>query len=230
MIKLSLRLQTIEDMIPSSIVADVGSDHGKLMIHLYESGKISHGYAIENKKGPYDRLVKNLTKANLIDNIVPLFSDGISDLPKCVNTVVIAGMGGLAIVNILLAHPEKLENVDTIIVDAHSNTMEVRKEITALGYIIAEEKMIKEADIFYEIIKFKKGDIAVYSEEDLEYGPLLRKERSCTFKEKYTNRLNEISLLLLKNLPSKKIETLKNEQGKILGVMNENQKSSCQIK
>ena len=228
--KLSLRLQTIEEMVPSSIVADVGSDHGKLMIHLYESGKISHGYAIENKKGPYDRLVKNLTKAKLEEIIVPLFSDGISDLPECVNTIVIAGMGGLAIVNILLAHPEKLKHVETIIVDAHSNIMEVRREVTNLGYIIAEEKMVKEGDIFYEIIKFKKGDIAIYSEEDLEYGPLLRKERSCLFKEKYMNRLNEISLLLLKNLPPKRQQILKNERIKILGAIDENQKSSCQIK
>ncbi|MFA6660538.1 MAG: SAM-dependent methyltransferase, partial [Bacilli bacterium] len=45
MIKLSLRLETILDMTPASVVADVGSDHGKLMIALYESGKVTHGYA-----------------------------------------------------------------------------------------------------------------------------------------------------------------------------------------
>ncbi len=223
MIKLSKRLQTIANMIPTSIVADVGSDHGKLMIYLFQSGKIMHGYAIENKKGPYERLLKSLQEEKIEDYIVPLFSDGISELPTCVETIVIAGMGGLAITNILLSHKEKLKNVQTIVIDAHSNTKEARSEISKLGYIIAEEKMVKEKDIYYEIIKFIKGDIAIYSEEDLEYGPSLRKEQPILFKEKYENRLHEISNLLLKQLPENRKEDLRKEQIKILGIFNENQ-------
>ena len=62
--KLSKRLQAIYDMVPSGVVADVGSDHGKLIISLFENGVITKGYAIENKKGPYDRLVKAIDEAN----------------------------------------------------------------------------------------------------------------------------------------------------------------------
>ena len=223
--KLSLRLQAIADMIPTSIVADVGSDHGKLMIDLFESGKIIHGYAIENKKGPYERLVKSLKEKHLEEYIVPLFSDGISDLPLCVETVVIAGMGGLSIIDILKSHKEKLKNVQTIIIDAHNNVKEARLEISKLGYVIAEEKMVKENNIYYEIIKFIKGEVAIYSEEDLEYGPSLRKEQSVLFKEKYQNRLNEISLILSKNIPERKKEDLIKEQNRLVSVINENQKS-----
>ena len=57
-IKISKRLETIASMVPKSVVADIGSDHGKLMIELFNSGKITKGYAVENKKGPYNRLVK----------------------------------------------------------------------------------------------------------------------------------------------------------------------------
>ena len=76
---LSLRLQTIHDMLPKGVIADIGSDHGKLMIALFKSGKLIKGYAIENKKGPYQRLIKALEEEQLIDHIVPLFSDGIED-------------------------------------------------------------------------------------------------------------------------------------------------------
>ena len=34
MIRLSKRLKIIHDMVPNSVVADIGSDHGKLMIAL----------------------------------------------------------------------------------------------------------------------------------------------------------------------------------------------------
>lgn len=221
MIKLSLRLQTIHDMVPHSVVADVGADHGKLMIALFESGRINRGYAIENKKGPYNRLVEALTENQLEEYIVPLFSDGIEDLPSIVSTVVIAGMGGENIVGILKKHPEKLKTVDTIIVDAHSEIPYLRDEISKLGYAIAEEKIIKEEDIFYEIIKFIKSDVAFYSDKDLEFGPILRHEKSATFKEKYQSRIDEIDNLLKNNskLPESRIQQLNNEKAKLQGVL-----------
>lgn len=220
MVKLSLRLQTIFEMVPESIVADVGSDHGKLMIALFESGKISHGYAIENKKGPYNRLVKALESEMLIDNIVPLFSDGLDDLPETVNTVVIAGMGGNAIIDILKKNIDKLKHVQTLIIDAHSCLPKIRKEISEMGYVIANEKIIKEDGIFYEILKFIRADKAFYTEQDLQFGPILRNEKSTTFKEKYEERIRQIdNLLTLDTLPEEKIVALKEEKHRIEGVL-----------
>lgn len=219
-INLSLRLQTIHDMVKkNSVVADIGSDHGKLMIALYQSGTIQRGYAVENKKGPFLRLVKALKKENLEDIIVPLYSDGIKDIPSFVDTVVIAGMGGSLIVDILKKDLAKLSNVSTIIVDAHSCLPKVRQEICELGYAISDEKIIKEDNIFYEIIKFNKADLAYYSNADIEFGPILRAEKSALFKEKYSSRIMEIdNLLNNKDLPSFRIEQLNNEKARIMSL------------
>ena len=216
---LSIRLQTIHDMLPKGVTADIGSDHGKLMIALFKSGKITRGYAVENKKGPYQRLVKVLEKEGLIDNIIPLFSDGIEDLPADTKNIVLAGMGGDLIVSILLKHPEKLKLVSTIVVDAHGASNKVREEISKLGYAIAEEKMVKEDDKYYEIIKFIKADIASYTEEDLEFGPILRVEKCAVFKEKYIHRIEEIDNLLNKDLPSTRIQELINEKTRIQNIL-----------
>ena len=216
---LSKRLQAIHDMLPIGVTADVGSDHGKLMIALFKSGKITKGYAIENKKGPYQRLVKALETEGLIDKIVPLFSDGIEDLPPEVKNIVLAGMGGDLIIKILKKHPEKLKLVSTIIVDSHGAIAKVREEISQMGYIIADEKMIKEDDKFYEIIKFIRADIAVYTNEDIEFGPILRNEKSATFKEKYSERIAEIDNLLLKDLPEDRIQELLKEKKRIEHVL-----------
>lgn len=219
MIKLSERLKAIAEMVPESITADIGSDHGKLMIYLFETGKISYGYAVENKRGPYNNLVKNLKENKLIDYIIPLYSDGLDDLPDCVKTIVIAGMGGENIIAILKKHPEKVKHIETIIIDAHSLVPEVREEISKMGFVIADEKIIKEANIFYEIIKFIRAEIATYGENDLQYGPILRKEKGVLFIEKYQKRIKVIERLMKKDIPSVQIEKLRKEKEGIENIL-----------
>ncbi len=217
---LSERLKTIYKMVPKGVVADIGADHGKLMIALFEGGIVSHGYAVENKKGPYSRLVKALTDKGIEEEIVPLFSDGIKDIPPTVHTVIIAGMGGNLIIDILKKYPAKTKQLETVIIDAHTAIPKVREEVCKLGFVIAEEKMVREDDIFYEIIKFVRADVAFYGENDIEFGPILRNEKSATFKEKYQNRINEINKLLAnKNLPRGRIEQLNKEKERIQSVL-----------
>ena len=218
--KLSKRLQAIYDMVPSGVAADVGSDHGKLIISLFEGGVISKGYAIENKKGPYTRLVKAIEDSGCQDHIIPMFSDGISELPKDVDIVILAGMGGINIVDILKAHLGKLKNVRTIIVDAHNAIPEMRKAVCKMGYIIADEDIVQDGGKYYEIIKFVAGECAYLDDADYEFGPVLSKEKSCIFKEKYESRIDEIdNLLSTKNLPESKVIALNLEKERIRQVL-----------
>ena len=216
MIKLSKRLKIIHDMVPESVVADIGSDHGKLMIALVQSGKVKKGFAVENKEGPFERLRNNLIRYHVNDKVTPLFSDGIKDITRDVGTIVIAGMGGTLIVKILKAHPEKLKRVQTIIIDAHTAVPMVRRELSNMGFAIADEQIVKEDDIFYEIIKFVRADIASLTNEDLEFGPILRQEKSATFKEKYQSRISEIDHIIAKgNLPKCRLDMLNAEKHKL---------------
>ncbi len=218
--KLSKRLETILDMCPHGVAADVGSDHGKLIMSLFLEGKISHGYAIENKKGPFERLVKALEEEKLINDIIPLFSDGISDIPKSVDILIIAGMGGNTIVDILKKDVSKLKYVQTIIIDAHTCIPLVRKEISDLGFVIADEKIINEDNIYYEIIKFIRSDVAFYNDSDIEFGPILKSQKPLAFREKYERRLLEIDMLLKsKELPKSKINALLKEKERIRGIL-----------
>lgn len=220
MIKLSKRLQVIHDMVPKSAVADIGADHGKLIISLVEDGIATYGFAVENKKGPYEHLVKAIAENNLGDYITASFSDGIECIPEEITTLIIAGMGGTNIIDILKKDQLKLHNIKTIIVDAHSCIPKLRDEVTKMGYRIADEKIIKEDGIYYEIIKFIKSGIATYGENDLEFGPILRQEKSATFKEKYSDRIKEIdNLLVSSQLPNSRVVELKQEKQRIEGII-----------
>ena len=218
--KLSKRLASIKEMVPSGVAADVGSDHGKLIISLFEDKVILKGYGIENKKAPYERLVRAIEDAGASKNITALFSDGISELPDDVDVVVIAGMGGYLIVDILESHPEKLKNVKSIIVDAHNSVDKVRKSIVSLGYFIKDEKVVFEDDIYYEIIRFDKGESKPLDELDYEFGPILRKEKSDLFKQKYQSQLEDLKALLSKdNLPENRKEEIKSQIKRLESVL-----------
>ncbi len=218
--KLTKRLQAIYDMVPMGVAADIGSDHGKLIIALFEGGIISKGYAVENKKGPYTRLCENIANSGAKDGVIPMLSDGISDLPTDVDTVIIAGMGGFNIIEILKAHPEKLKYVKTIIVAAHNAVPEMRKQICNMGYVIADEDIVSDARKYYEIIKFIAGECAYLDEPDYEFGPVLRNEKSLTFKEKYQTRINEIdNLISTKHLSKERLVDLDKEKERIRKVL-----------
>ena len=116
----------------------------------------------------------------------------------------------------LIKDLSKLNNVQTLVIDAHSCIPYLRDEVSKIGYSISDEKIIKEDGIFYEIIRFTKSDIAFYSDDDIEFGPILRKEKSALFKEKYQSRIDEIdNLISSKKLPYNRIAILTAEKNKL---------------
>ena len=164
--KLSQRLLTIASFInKGAVVADIGADHGLLSIYLVENKIAKKVFAVENKQGPLSILEKNTKK---YPEITVSLSDGISEIPEDVDTVVIAGMGGILISDILLKNKEKLEHVDYIVIDAHRDLELVRKTLQDLGYEFEKEVLVKEG-VFYNVISVKKGSSKL-SSADLEFG------------------------------------------------------------
>ena len=213
---LSKRLYTIYQFVPKgAVVADVGADHGKLIMSLVKDGIIHFGYAIENKIGPYKRLFLAIENEKLLDSITPLMSDGIKDLSPDVNTLVLAGMGGLLIVDILGKYPDKLSHVTDIICDAHTANYELRKNVADLGFMIQKETIVFEDNVYYEIIHFVRGHDD-YSEDDYSFGPCLRNTKDPLYIQKWNKRLNKIEELLLLDIDGKRRNELLKEKEAIL--------------
>ncbi|MGM9813832.1 MAG: tRNA (adenine(22)-N(1))-methyltransferase [Candidatus Enteromonas sp.] len=200
--KLSKRLQTIADLVePGCFLADVGSDHALLPIHLVQSGKISWAMAIENKIGPFLHMSAAIKDAELNAKIFASKSDGISVLADGVNALAVCGMGGLLSCKILESHPENLQNIQSIVLDPHRDLEAVRRRVTALGYYIDDERMVYEDKIYYSIIRFKKGKPSrPYALADYLFGPILRKRRDEVFLEWLEAQLKKINAILNKNL------------------------------
>ena len=191
-------------------VADVGADHGLLEKYLLDNDKVTSVLAIENKVGPYEIL-----KNSLIGYDVKLsLSDGIEKVDESIDTVVIAGMGGNLVIDILKTHEEKLNNIKQIVVDAHRDIELVRREITKLGYFIEKEKIVYENNIYYFIISFLKGEKPL-SDIEYEWGYKITEDPLfVSFKEDTLKRLT-INLIAYKSSEKSSIEGIKAKEDQI---------------
>lgn len=219
--KCSKRIEALLSMIPPQVgaLADIGADHGYFVCEAVSRNKVQSALAVENKEGPYRRLCQEVQNQHLASKIEVLLSDGISSLPPHIPFVTIAGMGGETILEILKQHSEKLKNVTYLLIDAHSRLPEVRHVITHLGYQIQQEVIIYEDEIYYELILFQKGE-AIYLEEDERFGPLLKKEKSPIFIQKWREQLHKWEKILdEKKLDTKRQEEIKEEMERIRKIL-----------
>jgi tRNA (adenine22-N1)-methyltransferase len=183
----SKRLKTIVSLIPSgSKVADIGSDHGYLLLLLASRGDCSRLFGVENKRGPYERLSSAILSSPYSRKIELSFSDGLEALNDDFDTVVIAGMGYENIAKIVLKDINKTREFPHFIVDSHTSLYELRKLFVSLNYAIEDERIIYERGVFYEIVSFLKSDGKLdYSEDELHFGPILLKNKEKLLLKKY---------------------------------------------
>ena len=89
-------------------VVDVGTDHAYIPIWLVKNGVCPGAVAMDINQGPILRAEENIRKFGLETKIRTKLSDGLAALePNEADTVVIAGMGGILINQIL----EKMQRI-----------------------------------------------------------------------------------------------------------------------
>ena len=177
---------------PYQYLADIGCDHGYLIKEAFNNG-IVYAQAIDNKLGPLTQAKSNLISYK--DKVCFNLSSGLKDLKDNIEVVVIAGMGGNLIIDIINEDLSKLNNVKRLIIQANKNIPEVREFITKnCGYYISSEKIIFEDAIYYELIVFEKG-YREYSNEDYFFGPILLSQKSDIFIQKWKNQIQKYKSL-----------------------------------
>ena len=193
---LSIRLKEISTFIPDNIsLVDIGCDHALLDIYLYKNRKNIKIIATDINENALEQAKKNIKKYKLEDYIETRISNGLNNIDKDeIDTIVISGMGAHTIVGILYSNMNKLSNVSNIIVQSNNHIEFLRKKITLIGYYIDNEKLVKDNDIIYTIISFKKGKKR-YNKKEIFFGPYLLKENSILFKEKNKKDLEKLLFL-----------------------------------
>lgn len=201
-VKLNNRLLKVASLVDEQRnIIDIGCDHAFLSIYLVQNKKPLKVIASDIKEGPLKHAKENIKKYGVNYEIKVKLGMGIEPIEDDIDTIIISGMGGLNMVGILKYYPSKYQNVDTIILSPNSDTNIVRKEICKLGFYIDEELLVKENNIIYPIIKFKRGK-KKYKYRDYLYGPKLIEKKDNLFKE-YMQKEKQTKEKLLAVLPKK---------------------------
>lgn len=204
-IKLSKRLSVIASLVPeNAVIADIGCDHALLDIYLSKKKIIKKSFAIDITKGALSQADKNIKLYNA-KNIETRLSDGFEkiDIKDNVDTVIMSGLGDAKIINILKEAEEKLNKVNNIIIQSNVGVSNIRVYLTCNGYYIDNEKLVKENNIIYTVISFKKG-YKRYTKKEKEFGPVLLRNKDELFNELIINRINKNNYIINK-LPKNKL-------------------------
>lgn len=210
-IKLSKRLKKIADLIPPNTrVADIGGDHGLLLLYLAQQDKLTAGIVGELNEGPFQNCKSALKKYK--DMISVRKGDGLAVIMQGeADTVVIAGMGGSLISQILDNNKEKLIGIKHLIFQPNNSASTLRHWLDTNGYEITDEFLIKERDIIYEIIKAEPGQNNLYTKEldrDMLYsiGPILWDKRDPLLHERIDQEISKIANVIQQLTKSKNPE------------------------
>lgn len=160
--KLSRRLETIASFVPEgSAVADIGTDHGYIPIHLVQEGKAKHAIAMDVRKGPLLRAQAHIHEAGLEGHVEVRLSDGLLKLEQNeADCVVIAGMGGELIIHILEEGRGLWEGIPHWVLSPHSELDKVRRFLEEQEFFTWRETMIKEEGKFYTVMGINRTNKA----------------------------------------------------------------------
>lgn len=176
MLELSKRMKMNASLVPAgSHLADIGCDHAYVSIYLAKERRCQKIIAMDVNEGPLAIAKKNIFQYGVEHIVSCRLSNGLKQLlPGEVDTILIAGMGGMLICRILNEGRKIIEKIDTLILQPQSDVEQVRKMLWQLGFCIEEEMFCKDADKFYISIRAVKGtEKKAYSEEECTYGRIL---------------------------------------------------------
>jgi tRNA (adenine22-N1)-methyltransferase len=163
MTAVSKRIEKIASYVnPGESVADIGSDHGHLLMFLRDNGVSDRAIATDLRRGPIEITERNLSGAAGgigVDGGEDSFKieyrlgDGLTVISEGeVETVVIAGMGGETIVSILNESETKTNSFFKYIFQPRSRSDELRKWLKANGWFLLADDLAEEGDRICEVI------------------------------------------------------------------------------
>lgn len=153
---LSNRLELIINLMkPSNILADIGTDHGYIPTEAIKKGIVNKAIAADISKGSLDKAIIEIKKCNLEDKIETRLGSGLEilDVDEA-DIVVIAGMGGILISDILeTSYHKKFKSKHPFLIFQPVQLPEkLRRYLYLNNFEIIEEELIEEDSKIYHII------------------------------------------------------------------------------
>lgn len=152
-IHLTDRLKAVAEMVNCKTVADIGCDHGRLAVSLLQQGKADFAYASDISPASVAKTEALAKKCGMHDKMHITCADGLKAIAdKAVDAIIIAGMGGILISEILDAGAITAKSAQQIIMQPMRGDSELRQYLYENRYSIIDERLVFEDKRAYPII------------------------------------------------------------------------------
>lgn len=152
----SARISAVVGMIGKcKTLADVGCDHAYAAIRAVEDNIAERAFASDIKEGPIKNAENEISKAGLSDRITTILCDGLEKVPPC-DCVVIAGMGGETIVDII-SRAEWTKKDCTLVLQPMTRPEILREYLYENSFETEREIFVRDAGKLYCIMRVRGG-------------------------------------------------------------------------
>ncbi|RNC29857.1 MAG: tRNA (adenine(22)-N(1))-methyltransferase [Candidatus Dichloromethanomonas elyunquensis] len=160
LITLGTRLQTVASFIKKgSVLGDIGTDHAYLPVYLVQQGIIERAVGVDIHDGPYHSALETVQAYGLQLAIDIRKGNGLNPIgPGEVNVLVLAGMGGNTILQILAERVDILRGIEELVLQPQGAEGKVRKELMDSGWKLQGERLTEEEGRIYSVIHFSRTE------------------------------------------------------------------------
>ena len=176
------RLAMTADLVPPGVaVADIGSDHAYLPVHLVRAGTCPRAIASDIAEGPLENARQTVLRAGLPDKIELRLSDGFSRFAAHdASCWVLAGMGGTLMSRLLDAAPWLCSPGTVLVAQPMRHAEDLRAWLVTHGFRIEIESACRDAGRAYLALRAQySGTACAYPPGYIYYGELLRNHSEC---------------------------------------------------
>lgn len=151
----------------NKIVADIGSDHGITAIKVYEEKAPKHVIATDISKPSLQKLVDKLKVNNY--EIETIVTDGLKNLPFDIEQIIISGMGGHLITDIIEGNMELSRSSEKLILSPNNSKNYFRRWLHENSFEIITDEKVEDEEIIYDVIVATNSENIKPYDDDIHY-------------------------------------------------------------
>lgn len=180
--KLSDRVSAIIELVPEcDTLADIGCDHASISIYLKEIGRVKKVIASDLREKPLEKARENVRKKGFEESFDFRLCSGLSSHEVGeMEVILISGMGGLLMRTIMEEGISVVKSAKYLLLEPQSDMEVVRIFLRENGFLIKEERVVKEGIKYYPVIRAEKreekSDKNKVIFDKYGYFPLIRKD------------------------------------------------------
>lgn len=174
----------LQQILPCDFLADIGTDHGYIPILAVQEGRAKRAAAADISQGSCNKALANIQARGLQACIDVRCGSGLEvikegEQPNC---IVISGMGGLLVLDILKGSPQVTERAGQLVLQPQRDIDKVRRFVLDHGFHIADEDMLFEDGKYYTVLSCVRGKAQPYTECEYLFGKRLIEKKSPVLK------------------------------------------------